>query len=827
MPGGIVLKRPSASGIFSAMLENLGSDLRLAWRALFRAKPFSAAAGLTLALGFTGTTVMFAMVEGVLLRRMPVHDEQRLIVAWKELRSSGFTHHPFGGDEIDAVRNASQLLEAVAGSWDNAGPDVIIEDGTASYVKSGAVTGSFFDVLGVGPVLGRALTRADDVEGAERVLVMSHALWARRYGRSPDVLGRRVTLGEQRFTIVGVMPDLDYPIGVEMWRTTRSFPATGPFGDAARQEVDLLGRLRPGVTIEQAAGELAALTRRLESIVRPNGTRDLVPVVRPFAETIVGSVRPAMLALMAAVGLLLLIAGANVANLLLMRGEGRRAELAVHEALGAGRARIVQRLLLESLVLALGAAALGLAASWWSLQALLALLPDGFPRVESVRINFTVAAFTLVVGILTAGLAALAPAFSVARSDLLLQLRSGGRGVTTSGTHRGRRALVIAQVALAVTVVAAAGLLTRSMLRMQSVDLGVVADRLVFVELSIPSGKYPDPARHGQFLDAAVAQLEAVPEIAAATPVNVKPFSGDDGWDVPKFTAEGQSADRGAANPSLNLESIFPNYFHTFGIPLARGRAFTTADRGGTVRVAIISEDVAAVTWPGEDPIGKRIKMGGLQSTDEWLTIVGVAALTRYRELARPRPTLYLPAAQFQMTAQMIVLRTSGPDAAVASVARDRIRIVDPEVRVLRVAPFARMLDRPLARPRFTARLLGVFAVAALLLATVGLYAVMAAYVRQRDRELALRVALGATAARVRRLVLGEAAWLAGLGAAIGLAGATAATRLLRGLLFQIEPLDPPTLLGAAMLLIAAAALAAYVPMRTATNADAVALLRN
>jgi putative ABC transport system permease protein len=295
---------------------------------------------------------------------------------------------------------------------------------------------------------------------------------------------------------------------------------------------------------------------------------------------------------------------------------------------------------------------------------------------------------------------------------------------------------------------------------------------------------------------------------------------------VPKFTAEGQSADRAAANPSLNLESIYPNYFHTFGIPLARGRAFTT-DRGGTVRVAIISEDVAAVTWPGEDPIGKRIKMGGPQSTDDWLTIVGVAALTRYRELARPRPTLYMPAAQFLITAQMLALRTSAPDTAVASVARDRIKLVDPEVRVVRVAPFARMLDRPLARPRFTARLLGVFAVAALLLAAVGLYAVMAAYVRQRDRELALRIALGATAARVRRLVLGEAGWLAGLGAAIGLAGAAAATRLLRGMLFQIEPLDPPTLLGAAMLLMAAAALAAYVPMRRATNVDAVALLRN
>jgi putative ABC transport system permease protein len=809
------------------MLDNLRCDIRLAWRALSRAKPFSAAAGLTLALGITGTTVMFALLEGVLLRPMPVRDEERLIVAWKELRSSGLTHHDFGGDEIDAVRNASQLLEAVAGSWNSAGRDIITEDGTSAYVKTAAVTGGFFDVLGAGPVLGRALTRADDVEGAEPVLAISHALWTRRYGRSPGVVGRRVTLGEGRFTIVGVMPDLNYPIGVEMWRTTRTFSATGPFGDAARQEIDLLGRLRPGVTIEQAADELTALTRRLESVVRPNATRGLVPVVRPFAEVIVGSVRPAMLMLMAAVGLLLLITSANVANLFLMRGEGRRSELALREALGAGRARIVQQLLVESFLLASVAAAVGLAASWWSLQALPALLPDGLPRVESVRINLAVVAFTVVVAIFTAVLAGLAPALSVARRDLLLHLRHGARGVTSSGSHLARRALVIAQVALAVTIVAAAGLLTRSVLRMQSVDIGVAADRLVFVELSLPGAKYPDRARHGQFLDAAVAELEATPEITAATPINVPPFSGDAGWDVPKFTAEGQSADRAATNPSLNLESIHPNYFETFGIPLARGRAFTAADRDETLQVAIISEDVAAVTWPGEDPIGKRIKMGGPQSGGPWLAVVGVAAMTRYRELARPRPTLYMPAAQFQMTAQMLIVRTSARETAVASLVRDRIKGVDPDVRVLRVAPFARMLDAPLARPRFNAFVLSVFGIAALLLATIGLYAVMAAYVRQRDRELALRLALGATAANMRRLVLGEAVRLAGLGAMIGLAGATAATRLVRGMLFQIEALDPSTLFGAAVLLIVAAALAAYVPMRKATRVDAIALLRN
>ena len=323
-----------------------------------------------------------------------------------------------------------------------------------------------------------------------------------------------------------------------------------------------------------------------------------------------------------------------------------------------------------------------------------------------------------------------------------------------------------------------------------------------------------------------IAQLEAVPAISAATPVNVPPFSGQ-GWDVPRFTAEGQTAEQAAANPSLNLESIHPNYFETFEVPLVRGRAFTTADRQGAVPVAILSEDIAARTWPGEDPIGKRLQMGRPDSRDPWYTVVGVAAQTRYRELTGPRPTLYLPAAQFQMTAEMLVLRTTASLDLVASLSRDGVRAVDPDVHVMRVAPFAEMLERPLARPRFNAFLLSIFGVAALMLSTIGLYAVMAAYVRQRGREIALRLALGATATSVRRFVLSEALRLAGLGAVIGLAGAAIATRLLRGMLFEVHPLDPSTILGAALLLIAASALASYLPVRRATRVDAMAMLRS
>ena len=811
------------------ILESLTQDHFLAWRGLWRAKAFSAAAIFTLALGIAGTTVIFTLIQGVLLRPLPVRDQDRLIVAWKELRSSGYAHYPFGDAAIEAAGDASRLLESVAGVTSNgASRWVVVENGRSDYVMGALVTGGFFEVMGIEPLLGRAFTRADDKEGAEDVLVIGHGLWRRRYGGSRDVIGRRVTLNERPFTIVGVMPpDIGYPAGVDLWRTTRSVPTTGPFGDAARVEVDLIARLRPGVTIPQATNELAALTRHYEATVPATRTRGLIPVVHPLEDVVVGSVRPTLIVLLSAVGLVLLIASANVANLLLMRGEARRAELAVRQALGAGRARLVRQLMLESLALTVVAAGVGLLMTWWSLDTLIALIPDGLARVESVRVDRMAVLFTVAVALVTSMLAGVAPAVWSVRMDLVSHLRDGGRGSAGPAARRGRRALVVAQVALAVTVVAAAGLVTRSLLRLQSVDIGVAAERLAFVELSLPYLKYVEPARQAQFLDEIVARLEAAPAIAAATPVNVRPFSGDGGWDVPRFTAEGQSAERAAVNPSLNLESVYHNYFETFEIPIVKGRAFTGADRKGTLEVAIVSEDVAARTWPGENPIGKRMKMGGVDSNYPWKTIVGVAALTRYRELTRPRATLYLPAPQFLVTAQLLVLRTTASLDLTASLSRDSVRAVDPGVQVMRVQPFEQMLDGPLARPRFNAFLLNIFGVTALLLSAIGLAGVMTAYVRQRDREIALRVALGATSGKVRRLVLREAFWLAGLGAAIGLGGAAVATRLVRGMLFEIDALDPLTLVGAALLLIATAALAAYGPARRATRLDAALMLRN
>jgi predicted permease len=797
----------------------------MACRGLRRARSFTAAAVFTLTIGIASTTVMFALIEAVLLRPLPVRDQDRLIVAWKELRSTGFAHYPFGGPDVDAVAGMGHLMAATAGVTSNgASPWIAVDNGHASYVNGALVTGGFFEVLGVEPILGRSFTPADDVEGADNVVVISYALWHRQYAGSPDALGRRIDLGGLRFTVVGVTgPGFAYPQGTELWRTVRSVKVEGPFGEAARYEVDLIARLRPGVTIDQARGELQAVTARLASRAPPDYPRSLVPVVRSLEDVVIGDTRTTLLLLFAAVGFVLVIASANAANLLLMRSEGRQKELVVRAALGAGRSRIVSQVLAESGVLALIAGVASLFLSWISLSTLITLIPPGVPRIESVRIDTIVMLFTLGTALFTALLAGLVPALASVRTNLVGSLRSSAG---EASPFKGRRTLVAAQVALTVVIVAAAGLLVRSLSRLQSADMGFSADHLVFVDLALPPAKVMDRTRHEQFLEELMAGLTGAPDIAAATPVNVLPFSGNGGWDVPRFTAQGQSPDRAATNPALNLESVHPTYFGTFGIPIVRGRAFTKVDRAGAPLVAIVSTDVAARTWPGEDPIGKRLKMGGPGSEEEWRSVVGIAAPTRYRELATPRATLYLPASQFLMTARTMVVRSTSPLDVVGRIVRNQVSHIDREAQVIRVAPFAVTMDVPLAKPRVRALLLGIFGVSAFVLSTIGLYAVIASNVRQRRREIGIRIALGASARNVRRLVLNDALRLSAVGTAIGLIGAMGATRLIRSILFEVDPLDPATLVATALALIAASLLAAYIPMRRATRLDPAMMLR-
>jgi putative ABC transport system permease protein len=807
------------------MFDTLLQDLRYAIGSLRAAPRFALITISTLTVGIAATDAMYTLIDGVLLRPLPVREPNRLIVAWRELRAGDATHLPFFVPDVDIIRDSSKTLAAVAGvGFQGAGPFVIAERGSATYINGAAVTGEFFKVTGVEPVLGRTLNRDDDRTGAENVLMLTYGLWQRRYGGSADVLGRQVLVEEKPFTIVGVMPPgFEYPHGVEAWMTVAA--QTSTLSNAAfRVDVDLIARLQPGVTLAQATSELQQLTADLEAKAPPKdapGPRGMTAVVRPYKDVVVGDVRLAMFVLFGAVVLVLLLAIANAANLLLLRNQRRRAELAVRVALGAGRGRIARQLVLESLLLAVVAGMCGVLLTTWMLHLFIPLIPGGLPRMDSVRVDARVVLFTIAIVFVTAVAAALVPAIVTIRADAIRDLRIGGRGAT-GGTRHVQRALVIAQVTLAVTVVSAAGLLVRSLMRLQTVDMGLAADRLVFISLDLPRAKYGGRQRHLQLLRDVVSQLESAPEIAGATPINVAPFSGTDGWELPRFTAEGQSADRAATNPSLNLESIHPNYFETIGAALVRGRSFTNADRDGAPAVAIVSEDVASRTWPGDDPIGKRLKFGSYDSTEEWRTVVGVARPTRYRELTMPRPTLYLPDQQFIVAAWMFVVRTGAPLEVVSRVARARVAAVDPEVQVMRVAPLTELLERPLARPRFNAFLIAAFGVAALFLAAIGVYAVIAASVRQRQNEIGVRLALGATAAHIRNLVIGEGLGLMSIGLVSGLAISLATTQLLRGLLFETSKLDPTSVLVTVLLVACVALAASCLPARRAARVNPV-----
>jgi predicted permease len=813
------------------MLESWLFDVRLAGRGLLRAKGFTAAAVLTLSVGMAGVTAMFALIQGVLLRPLPMPDPDRLVTVWKEHQSTAAAHGPFSSAEVRLIQDgASRVFTRVAGvGWNDPLQSEIIEESSAAYVTTARVSGDFFDVLGVPALLGRTLNRSDDTAGSEGVLVITHGLWQRRYGGAADAVGRRMTIGDRRFVIVGVMPpDVEYPRGVEAWMTVEArvtLTSNPTFQKAARDELNVIARLQPDVTVAQAASALGALAPQLADAAAAGAFATAnVSQVRPIADVMVGDVRSGMVVLFGAVALVLLVASANVANLLLVRGEVRRPELAVRTALGATRLRLARQIVGESLVLSVLGGVVAFAAAWTSLRALVALAPGGLPRVDAIRIDAGVVLFVMALTLVTAILAALVPALAAGRLDLVSHMQGGGRAVTR-GTKRGRGALVAAQVALAVTVVAAAGLVTRSLLRLQSTGTELGADRLVLVSLALPQDRYTERDRRLQFLEEVVARLQAAPAIAAATPVNATPFSGV-GWDVPTITAEGQNAVEVAANGSVNLEAIQPSYFDTFGVTLVRGRAFDVRDRGDAPPVAIVSADAASRLWPGQDPIGKRLKLGDLESKDNWRTVVGVASRTRYRELRAAQPTLYVPDTQLIVTAQSLVVRSTAPLPQVADVVREQVRATDPAVRIPRIAPFGELLRAPLARPRFYAFVLGVFGASALLLSAIGLYAVIAASVRQRYAEIGVRLALGATPADVRRMVVRQGMGLALIGAGAGLVLVLLVTQFIRSLLYEVNPLDPASLLMATLLLLVAAGVACYLPARTAARMDPLVALR-
>ncbi|HKG92599.1 MAG TPA: ADOP family duplicated permease, partial [Gemmatimonadaceae bacterium] len=798
-------------------MDTLRQDLSFALRTLRRDAAFALVAVFTLAVGIGAATVMFGVLRAVLLRPLPVREQERVLVMWGANARLDRTRVPIGGEAYRRyARESRALAGAAAVEYHGATEWVVRQDAAVERLRGALVSGNYFRVLGTRAGLGRTLEAADDVRGASPVLVISDRLWRRRYGGDPGAVGRQVeiVLTGRRFTIVGVMPPgVEYPRGADIWVPFATYlpPAMDSLSDRFLN-VYLVGRLSRGATEERARAELASLLRGERSPFPPDFRAGMTAVATTLPALVLGDARRALWALAAAVAVLLLVACANVAGLLLVRGLARRGELAVRAAIGASSARIVRQLVTESAVLALAGGAAGVLLAVWSVDVLRALAPAGLPRADELRIDLPVLGAALLATLGSALLFGALPALAAARSEPAAALRGGAR-LAAGATARARHALVVAQIALSVLVLAAAGLLVRSVDKLQRAELGFSAERVTVAQLTYPWARLgADPlAQLLPLLDDAVRRAGAVPGVIAASLTAVPPLAPSDSW-VAMVSPERSDAARSEDAPSAAMQPISPGFFRTIGASLVRGRDFGERDDAGGGPVVIVSDALARRLWPGESSLGKRVKLGEPGSAEPWRTVVGVARETRYRDVTNSRPTVYLPVRQFTAVPWYLLVGSSADSTVLLPALRRALAEVDPGLVLAGATPMRELLDVPLARPRFDAALLATFAAIVLALSAVGVYGAMAAFVRQRRHEIGVRMAVGARGGDVRRLVLARGLRLAALGTALGLAASAGALRLLGALLYEVSPLDAGTLAGAALGMLAVAALACALP---------------
>ncbi len=794
-----------------AWVGDARDDLWLGCRRLRRDLETTTAAVLVLASGIGLSVTMFAVADTVLRRPLPVLDQERVVVLWGESGGSMRTL-PLSRQHFERFRKEARTLEEVAGtlsidSWAQA-----VRDGTQTFrINLSPVTGNFFVVLGSRAVLGRTLGPDDDHPGAAPVAVLSYSLWQGQFAGNPAVLGRRLELRNSRVvTVVGVAaPGLEYPFGTEVWV---------PFASHSAGEVMPLGRLSSHATGREAADELRASFEREPE----KALRGLRVAAVPLPTFILGDVRPALLLLTVAAAVLLLTACFNVSNLLLLRGATRQQEIAVRQALGASHGRIIRLLLVEGVPLTFLGGLIGAVVATELVRVLVALAPANIPRLEEVRLHGVPLGLAVLVGCAAAFASGVMPALWLSRD--IKSLHSGGRNTTAGrNTVFAYRAMVICQIAFAVFVLLVAGLLGRTLQALHAIDTGLAVDHIAVVELSLPDRKFAAGERVAAMYESLLPRIRVVPGVTSVATVNVVPFTGATaGWDGP-FVAEGQSS----PPQMFNFAVVGADYFETMGIRLPSGRTFDRNDRRGSAPVAIVSEQAARLLGVENGAVGRRIRLG---ESGDWLTIIGVAAETRYRAIREAAPTVYLPLEQFSEVMTLIttlVVRTDGRPAAAVPAIRDAVAQTDPDVTVLHAAALSDLVSVQFTGPRLNAVLLWLFGTGAALLSTVGLYSLLAAAVKARRRELAIRHAMGATPARLRRIVVVQVLWLCGAGLAFGLVAGLASGRLFGSVLYGVAPNDLSTVLGVVVLLMIFSVAASYVPARRATRPDVVALLRD
>ena len=819
------------------LMPTIWQDLRYAVRAARLAPAYSAVVIATLALAIGANAAIFSVVDAVMLR--PYYPGMDRIVTLSEATRQGDQMSiawPTFQDWQARNRSFEQL-----GVYRNATVSLTGGDQPAERLVGAVASSGVFGATGIQPLLGRAFADADDAPGAPRVAILSERLWRRRFDADPGVLGRSIVLSNDAYVVVGVMPArMRFPSRLaDVWMPIGPIAPTFPASRGAHPGLYGVARLRPGVTYAQAAADMDMLARAIEQ-EHPESNTDVAVRMTQYYDAIVSGIRPTLYLLLGAVGFVLLIGCANLANLTLARTERRQRDVAVRAALGADRRRIVQQLLAESLLLAAIGGGLGLLLATWTIRAFVASGPVVVPRIDLIGIDARVIAFAALLSILTGVVFGLVPAFRAASPDLLSSMKQSARGASAGvAARRLRGALVVAEVALALMLLVGAGLMIRSFARLMAVDTGFDPEGVVTMRLTVPPSKYQDLARWTAFHDELVRRVAAIPGVAAAGINSALPLEG--GGSEAGVIVEGRPIVANKAEAPTLFQSASPGYFRAMGIRLLRGRYFTDTDTRSAAPVVIVDESLVTRLFPGEDPIGRRISFefqggghGLANATPTWREIVGVVVHVRHYGIAAEPPyvQLYTPAGQLPIYYEQrrpgmaLVARTSLSSDALAAAIRREVARLDADVPVYGVQTMTAYLAQNTEQPRLSVVLLGALGALALVLAIIGIYGVVSYSVTQRTQEIGVRMALGATRRDVLRMVVGQAGVLIGAGVAIGVAGSLAMGSVMQGLLFQVSPRDPMTMTAIAVLLTVVAVVASIVPARRATRVDPLVALR-
>ena len=807
-------------------MHDLLRDVRYAARRLVRTPMFTIATVITLALGIGANTAIFTLVNGVLLRPLPFPEPDRLVGLWQT--APGVNIKDLNASRADYItyREDARTLADVAIFQGSA--VTVTGQGEPERVETLVATFRLLPLLGVQPILGRAFTERDNDSRNPDVVMLGHGYWQRRFGGDPSVVGRRITIDGTAREVIGVLPRgfwfMDGPSDMlQPLRYNRSDVRLAGYNFRA------VGRMKPGVTVAQVNADVARMIRLQQGKFPPPEGMSLKqfedarlgPNVRPLIDDLVGDVKPALWMLFGAVIMVLLIACANVANLVLVRGASRQGEIAVRTALGAGRGRLVQFLLIESAVIAAAGAALGLFLAGWGVDVLKQLAPDNIPRLAEVGFSTTTFLFALATASVTAVLFGLGPALQILRTPLgsLLNVRSetGSRR-----TRWSRSALLVAEVGLSLMLLVGAGLLLRSMYRLQAIDPGFKADNITIFTIGLPGARYPKPPDVVRAFTDLDDRLSALPGVEIVGRINGIPLGP--GENVLSFTRTDRPDPGPGQVPNALYRTVDDDYFRAAGIPLVAGRFFDSRDGAEGQPTIIISKEMADEFWRGEDPIGKTISL----ERGTVKTIVGVVAGVRSSNIEQPpQPEMYVPLVQTQSRSATYLIRSPQPEGQVLSAAREAVRAMDPRLPLIQPGTFKALEDAALARPRFYLLLLTLFAVLAVALAAIGIYGVVAYVVSQRTREIGVRIALGARTGSVIRLVVWQGLRPALLGVVLGIVGAIQFRQLISGLLYEIEPLDPPTIALVIVLLSGIVLLACLVPARRAAKIPPASALRS